>query len=562
MFDSFFDNRWNYQPALWELIWPLPLAAMATLRIFPGPLIVAAAVFLAVLPLLTRWFVQNRPFRRTPLDGAWLLLTAGAVVGLWASYSFMVSLPAFLTLLVSLVIYYMIVHSHASVWDMVAVLVMSGSLVGVLYAGQVLKVIPATFFVPHPNAAAGFVEGLLLPALLLARHHTGPARWFFALITLALAAALLLTGSRGAWLGLFLALTVGSLIMAPSRYRHFGVIGLTGAVGLSAGVLLGINFLPAARQSSLLKTVFEGMDSRLALYRHSLNLLGDYPFTGIGLGDAFAHVYSRYQLLILPDYLFYAHNLYLSVALGYGVLGVAALAWLVVAFFRFVRRVEGAGSHPDRPMFRAAWLAVLAILIHGFMDSPHFSNFLWTTPMLFAIFGLAVAAGHSVLGLYADENDFEPEPLFIRRRSYLLPVIIAAAAVVGGIIFWRPLAAAWSVNMGALAHTRANLGWTDEKTRAALFTQAEYYFEKAQALAPENWRVNRRLGIIALDRADFAAALTYLQQAHRQNPADQSTMKALGLAYRAAGQPEQAAELLRQLNPASGITTGPNVWKY
>jgi hypothetical protein len=52
--------------------------------------------------------------------------------------------------------------------------------------------------------------------------------------------------------------------------------------------------------------------SRLDLYRHSLSLVQDFPFTGIGLGDQFAMVLSRHALLIQVPFLTYPHNTSLS----------------------------------------------------------------------------------------------------------------------------------------------------------------------------------------------------------------------------------------------------------
>jgi len=319
-------------------------------------------------------------------------------------------------------------------------------------------------------------------------------------------------------------------------------------------------------------SIWDAFQTRLILYQNSLDLLGDYPLTGVGLGDAFARVYSRYQLLILPPFLFYAHNLFLSVALNFGILGLVALGWLLFDFCRFVIKVERVGQ-VNLIYFRAVYLGATAIFVHGLIDSPHFSNSHWTMPMLFAILGLVSMLGYPHLRqndrpdenglLWSINNNRRPQAgPWYQDSKWKTGAAVAAFLIILGAVFYRPLMAAWYTNLGTIFQTQADLSSMDHFARDELTDKAVAYFEQSLRLQPAQPSVELRLGLIALDRQEFDTALTHLERAYRQEPTNQTIIKALGLTYKWTGKPELADQFLSQLNPASGITAEPGVWNY
>ena len=342
------------------------------------------------------------------------LLAAGGLVGLWASYDRSLSLPTLLTLLGSIGLYAVLVRAPAlSRWVAGGVALIGGGLA--LYfvtqyghlgyaaetgwharlgrlTGSLFP--PLVLFKPHPNAVATFLVGGMGLSLGLAGEEEGRGRWLWGAVAAVTGYGLLITGSRGAWLGLAMAGVLGLARRHPQQGRQLlgAAIGL--GIGLALGGFIALQLAPPGEAIPFLSAALDTAHSRLTLYRNSLYLLRDYPFTGIGPGDTFALVYSRYQLLIDVPFLYYAHNLLLSVWLGLGLPGLAGLVWLVVAFYRFVARVEraepaGAGA----TLFRGAWLGMTATLVHGLVDSAQFSGAYWTMPLLFALPGLAVATG-------------------------------------------------------------------------------------------------------------------------------------------------------------------------
>ena len=130
-----------------------------------------------------------------------------------------------------------------------------------------------------------------------------------------------------------------------------------------------------------------GRPDRLGVYDHSLTLLRDAPFSGIGSGDQFARVLSKYALLIQVPFLTYSHNLSLDVWLEYGLLGFAA--WWALAAAIAVAAVAGERAALGW-RFRGLWLGLLAIHAHGLTDARQ-SVDVWTWLPFFAIAGAFAA---------------------------------------------------------------------------------------------------------------------------------------------------------------------------
>jgi hypothetical protein len=543
-----------------ELFWPLPLLALGVLGIL-NPVLVVPALVVALVPWPARWFAWGRlsspAFLARPLG----LLAIGAGVGLLVAYDRALSWPMLLTVLGSLALFFAIVNSHASPQRLAGGLVLAAGLMALYFVGQYThfdyqegvgrvatvgritgSLLPdLVVFRPHPNAMAGFLEGTLLLGLVLAWRARGWQRWTWGLAAVLIAYALLISGSRGAWVGLGVALGIWALLLIPGRALRLALGALAVAGGLLA-VYVALRLVQPGHQVLALSSALDTANSRYVLYRNSLNLLADYPLTGIGLGDTFTMVYSRYQLLIPVPYLTYAHNLFLSVALGLGLVGLVALVWLLIDFYRFVIRVERAALEPGQvSLFRAAWLGASVTFVHGLIDSPQFSHSRWTMPMLFALLGLSILIGRPALSSLS-------RPARSHAWRQAAGGALAFGLIVAALAFPSPLAGIWQANLGALDQTRADLNpGLDVPARESLLARAAAHFQRALNLDPAQPTANRRLGMMALDRADFNAAVAYLERAYAREPANQATLKALGYATMWTGQLDPAERLFRQV---------------
>jgi putative inorganic carbon (HCO3(-)) transporter len=564
-----------------ELIWPFPLIGIGVLGIL-DPLMVGVAIVLALIPWLARLLVFGRPTRPAFVGGAMGLLVAGALIGMWAAYDAALSWPMLLTLLGSVSLFFAIVNSATSPWQVGSGLVIVASLLALYFVaqygyldyqeegGRLARLARRTgslmpnlaLFTPQSNAVAGFLEGPFLLCLALIWRTRGGRRLAWGLAAVVIAYGLLISGSRGSWVGLIVAMVMGALLLVPSRTLRLTGAGLSTVGGLLA-IYLAVR-LASDRQVSVITSALKTLGTRFILYRNSLHLLGDYAFTGIGPGDTFAMIYSRYQLLIQVPFLTYAHNLLLSVGLGYGLLGLIALAWLLIGFYQFVVRVEAAGlSERSLPLFRAAWLGATVTFVHGLIDSPQFSDSRWTMPMLFALLGLVVAVGRPALMRVGERvTGGESE----RRRQgwrWFVGAALSSVLLVAAVIFWRPLGGAWYANLGAVYQTRSELSpGLDEAAREAAMVRAVAYFERALSLSLSQPVANRRLGMMALDQRDFDAAVTYLGRAYPQEPRNQATLKLLGFAYLWTGQLDMAEGLLRQLDVQGELVEELGNWHW
>ncbi len=228
----------------------------------------------------------------------------------------------------------------------------------------------------HPNNL-GLYLGRVWPiaaALALAGFRTKNQEprittlgsWFLVLGSLLCLGGILVSFSRGAWLGALAALAVLAL---PTLRAHFG--------DRAAPVLVGLGVLLAAL-AGLGLTVRGDLAGgstpvRLLLWREAIGYIRLHPL-GIGL-DQFMqyHDPNSGRSLIDPaligtseQFAAHPHNLLLDTWLRLGPLGLAAFGWLLARFFS-----AGRGRLRD-PVALGALAALTAALLHGLVDSFYF----------------------------------------------------------------------------------------------------------------------------------------------------------------------------------------------
>lgn len=204
--------------------------------------------------------------------------------------------------------------------------------------------------------------------LLLSLSLDGPRRRRLLYVTASaiVAVGLVLTWSRGAWLGAILGL--GTLLGATSSRRLWvGVL-------VAAAVLTAATPVLAPRwqwQSSRLRNVAvtEGPFSRIAVWKVARRIIADHPVLGTGLGT-FASVYGRYAGESPSEAPPTAHNIFLNFAVETGLLGLAALlSFLGTGIWAMVRwnRRSAPGSS-QRAMSAAVLAAFAALMGHQLVD--------------------------------------------------------------------------------------------------------------------------------------------------------------------------------------------------
>lgn len=398
---------------------------------------------------------------------------------------------------------------------------------------------------PNLNSVATFIEAAPFIAVGLAFSTANRKLRFLWLGAAAiLLGGLLFSASRGAWL----AVAAGTLLWAacywkPARWLAFGAAAGMAVLILYVlvrGDITAISDIPVL--SSVLGPLFIRPD-RLEVYRNSLALIADTPFTGIGLGKQFALVYSRYELLIPFLYLSYSHNLTLEILLQQGLAGFIAWVGVTVTVFSAAWNHR---HHPQRLILESTWVGMAVILLHGVSDARQYDDLRCWLPF-FLLLGLNIA----LLWEHAPDKP---------RLAWMIPAGVAALGLGMYLALLGSVPAAALTNRGALLQQRADLqAGLSGAEQAALREDAKDLFLEALEEAPGQRSTNQRLGMIYLEQLDYPAAITVLEQALLADPEHPGTRKALGLAYAWAGRTEEALPMLRDL---PNIVDEMNYWGW
>ena len=179
---------------------------------------------------------------------------------------------------------------------------------------------------------------------------------------------LLLTQSRGAWLGC----AAGIFLLCVFKDKRFlWVLFPTGMVFLyflffrSEGNLLQLISLLDTSQEATLPGRFE-------IWSKALLILRDFPLTGIGLG-AFGEVYQQYfASIVLPssaDVVYHAHNTMLSVAVEVGIPGLLAYSILIGGFGAMSWKMLTCKRTINRVLAIGLACGIFSFLVYGLFDA-------------------------------------------------------------------------------------------------------------------------------------------------------------------------------------------------
>jgi len=235
-----------------------------------------------------------------------------------------------------------------------------------------------------------------------------------------LLAALVLSWSRGAWLGAAaggVVLVIGWLLaMLKSPRGSRWVIGLvvSGSMALIVALLAGVVNPPASVQGRVesITDFFGGFDvesievtddnfatvERVAHWVAAWRMWADHPWLGVGIGN-YAEAYPRYRLTRWEDPLGHAHNFYFNIGAETGLIGLLAyFSFLIVAAGHAARVARRVPDGLPRGVATGVLVVLLATAVHNLFDNLY-------------VHGMAVHLGLLLGSVTALETIYGTKPL-------------------------------------------------------------------------------------------------------------------------------------------------------
>lgn len=233
----------------------------------------------------------------------------------------------------------------------------------------------------NPNVLGEFLV-IMIPttaALIWANKKLGH-KIIYTFVMVCMCACIVFTWSRGAWLGVMLAVALFLLVM-DKRWALAGFVAV-----FALPFILGSNNPIADRILSIGNTEDTSTAYRVSIWQASINLIRDFWLSGIGLGsDAFSMIYPKYALAG-ANFALHSHNLFLQIWVEMGVIGIVSFFALIFAFIRqsFSLMVYRKRGGVCATVVLAAAAGVLGYLFQGLTDN------VWYNYKMLLIFWIVV----------------------------------------------------------------------------------------------------------------------------------------------------------------------------
>jgi len=206
-----------------------------------------------------------------------------------------------------------------------------------------------------PNSLAAFLLLMLPPVAVLAMRRGASAifqRLGFGVATAILAVGLMLTVSRGAWLGLLLALMAWPLIGSGRSWlwrMSVAAMVLGGALAIGATLYFSS---PQVRERLDRLVDDMGERTRPIMWRGAGQIFREHPVVGGGAGS-YNVLFERYRPENFRDDPQWAHNEYLNTLSDYGAVGF--ILFFGVGGYIVWRCFRGDRTAPADPVHRMGW---------------------------------------------------------------------------------------------------------------------------------------------------------------------------------------------------------------
>lgn len=261
-------------------------------------------------------------------------------------------------------------------------------------------------YLGNPNLLAGYLE----PAVTLSMAAIFAwQRWLPKALALTMfvvtSACLILTFSRGGWIGFVVSLFVFLVLLVywysvrlPAQWRPWAMPVLLGG---SAGVLiLAVLFVEPVRDR--VSSMFVGRNDssnnfRINVWAAVIEMIKDRPVLGIGPGNnAFNKIYPQYMRARYSA--LSAYSIFLEVAVETGLIGLTCFLWLLIVTFnqgvQQLRRLR-ALTNSEGFWLMGAIAAMAGMIAHNLFDTvwyrPEVNTLWWLMMAIIASFYVAAS---------------------------------------------------------------------------------------------------------------------------------------------------------------------------
>jgi putative inorganic carbon (hco3(-)) transporter len=419
------------EPAL-ALIFALCVAPLKTLieteASIPLPLDIgqlAFGVFVGIWVL--RYIVDKKPPLRLaiPLVASLCLFMFAASLSLWTAYATSAVVTELIKWLQILILVILIPNTRRWEWVLLGV-VLSAALQAIIGIWEFrggsgaahLWILDYRYFrafgtFGQPNPFGAFM-GMLLPLAVgtslgsLWLAYTTRSRdallWtaIFGSLAGIIALGLLVSWSRGAWLG-FLAAMVIVIWMLPKQ-RWIGTLAILGGAAALL-LLMSLGLLPASLEDRLIGFTedFTGFQDvrgvvisdanfavieRLAHWQSAVDMARTSPLLGVGFGN-YEVAYPQFALINWSNPLGHAHNYYLNLLAETGIIGLSSYLILWGVIFHQNWRLLGRLSHWQQRGIAAGLMGTWThIAIHSLLDKLYVNNLFLHVGAMLGIFAV------------------------------------------------------------------------------------------------------------------------------------------------------------------------------
>ena len=222
--------------------------------------------------------------------------------------------------------------------------------------------------------------GLFLSGLFTSRreHRRNITTFMLPPTIFLMSTAVIFTHSRDGWISFFASIFFLTLLLLRIRHKTPKTLTKIAIIVLVILIILGtagsMSLYQAVKNKSAasLSNPFRGvpLESRIGIYRRTLQIIADRPLLGVGPGN-FPLVYPRYRDKKEIVFMNETHNDYLQFASEMGIFSLAVFLVLLLLYFRSgIRYLLSSKNMYLLGLTLGCMVSVAGVVVHGSMDFP------------------------------------------------------------------------------------------------------------------------------------------------------------------------------------------------